>query len=60
MRRDTMEWDTLRFERADHDERVGFLILDRPPALNAVNDQLIADFKEACQTVHKPRMQQPS
>lgn len=46
-----MEWDTLRFERADQDERVGFLILDRPPALNAVNDQLIADFKEACQTV---------
>ena len=47
-----MEWDTLRFESAEQDERVGFLILDRPAALNAVNDQLIADFKQACDALH--------
>ena len=55
-----MEWDTLRFEyaeqgeqdkHAEQDERVGFLILDRPAALNAVNDQLIADFKAACDII---------
>ena len=46
-----MEWDTLRFEYAEQDERVGFLILDRPAALNAVNDQLIEDFKAACETI---------
>ena len=46
-----MEWDTLRFESAEQDERVGFLILDRPAALNAVNDQLIADFKAACEII---------
>ena len=44
-----MEWDTVRFETAEHDERVGFLVLDRPAVLNAVNDQLIADFKQACE-----------
>ena len=47
-----MEWATLRFEHAEQDERVGFLILDRPAALNAVNDQLIADFKQACDVIH--------
>lgn len=49
-----MEWDTLRFEYAEDpelDERVGFLILDRPAALNAVNDQLIEDFRAACGTI---------
>ena len=35
-----MEWDTIRFEK---DGQVGFLILDRPASLNAVNEQLIAD-----------------
>ena len=43
-----MEWDTVRFETAEHDERVGVVVLDRPAVLNAVNDQLIADFKLAC------------
>ena len=42
-----MEWDTLRFETAERDERVGLLVLDRPAVLNAVNAQLIADFQEA-------------
>ena len=51
LRRDIMEWETLRFERADQDDQVGVLILDRPPALNAVNEQLIADFKDACQII---------
>ena len=50
-----MEWDTVRFETAEHDERVGFLVLDRPAVLNAVNDQLIADFKQACDALrHAP------
>ena len=50
-----MEWDTLRFETAEHDERVGFLVLDRPAVLNAVNGQLIADFKQACSALqHAP------
>ena len=52
-----MEWDTLRFETAQHDERVGFLVLDRPAVLNAVNDQLIADFKQACEALqHAPAL----
>lgn len=40
-----MEWDTIRFER---DQHIGFLILDRPASLNAVNDQLILDMEAAC------------
>ena len=52
-----MEWDTVRFETAEHDERVGFLVLDRPAVLNAVNDQLIADFKQACDALrHAPSL----
>jgi enoyl-CoA hydratase/carnithine racemase len=43
-----MEWDTIRFEK---DAQVGFLILDRPASLNAVNDQLIADMEAACQAI---------
>jgi 2-(1,2-epoxy-1,2-dihydrophenyl)acetyl-CoA isomerase len=43
-----MEWDTIRFER---DNQIGFLILDRPASLNAVNDQLILDMEEACQAM---------
>jgi 2-(1,2-epoxy-1,2-dihydrophenyl)acetyl-CoA isomerase len=43
-----MEWDTIRFER---ENQVGFLILDRPASLNAVNDQLILDMEEACQAM---------
>jgi len=43
-----MEWDTLRFEK---DGQIGFLILDRPASLNAVNDQLIADLEEAAKTI---------
>ncbi|MGE0820713.1 MAG: enoyl-CoA hydratase/isomerase family protein [Candidatus Binatia bacterium] len=43
-----MEWDTIRWEK---EETVGFLILDRPASLNAVNDQLILDLEEACQTI---------
>lgn len=43
-----MEWDTLRFEKAD---QVGFLVLDRPASLNAVNEQLILDLEEACKTI---------
>jgi 2-(1,2-epoxy-1,2-dihydrophenyl)acetyl-CoA isomerase len=45
-----MEWDTIRFER---DQHVGSLILDRPASLNAVNDQLILDLKEACQRIQQ-------
>lgn len=40
-----MDWDTIRFER---NKQVGFLILDRPASLNAVNDQLILDMEAAC------------
>lgn len=43
-----MEWDTIRFEK---DGQVGFLILDRPASLNAVNEQLIADLEEACKAI---------
>lgn len=43
-----MEWDTLRFEK---EGPVGFLILDRPASLNAVNVQLILDFEEACKAI---------
>jgi 2-(1,2-epoxy-1,2-dihydrophenyl)acetyl-CoA isomerase len=43
-----MEWDTMRFEK---DGQVGFLILDRPASLNAVNDQMIADLEEACKNI---------
>lgn len=43
-----MEWDTLRFEK---DGQVGFLVLDRPASLNAVNDQLIADLEEAAKVI---------
>jgi enoyl-CoA hydratase/carnithine racemase len=45
-----MEWDTLRFERDGH---VGFLILDRPASLNAVNDQLILDMEAACEAMRQ-------
>lgn len=48
-----MEWDTLRFETAERDERVGLLVLDRPAVLNAVNAQLIADFQEACEALQR-------
>ena len=44
-----MEWDSLYIEKTDN---VAFLILDRSASLNAVNDQLIGDFEEACQTLH--------
>jgi enoyl-CoA hydratase/carnithine racemase len=43
-----MEWDTIRFES---EGPVGYLILDRPASLNAVNDQLISDIEEACKTI---------
>src|SRR5262245_47324984 len=43
-----MEWDTIRLEK---DEQIGFLILDRPASLNAVNDQLILDLEEACKAI---------
>ena len=43
-----MEWDTIRFEK---DGQVGSLILDRPASLNAVNEQMILDIKEACKTI---------
>jgi enoyl-CoA hydratase/carnithine racemase len=43
-----MEWDTLRFEK---NGQVGFLILDRPASLNAVNDQMVLDLEEACQAI---------
>ena len=43
-----MEWDTIRFEK---DGQVGFLILDRPASLNAVNEQMTRDLEEACRTV---------
>jgi enoyl-CoA hydratase/carnithine racemase len=43
-----MEWDTLRFEK---EGPIGFLILDRPASLNAVNGQLILDFEEACNAI---------
>lgn len=43
-----MEWDTLRFEK---EGPIGFLVLDRPASLNAVNGQLILDFEEACNTI---------
>jgi len=43
-----MEWDTIRLEI---EGQVGFLILDRPASLNAVNDQLILDLEEACKTI---------
>lgn len=45
-----MEWDTIRFER---EEQVGYVILDRPASLNAVNDQLILDLEAACQTIQR-------
>jgi enoyl-CoA hydratase/carnithine racemase len=45
-----MEWDTIRFER---DKQVGFLILDRPASLNAVNDQLILDMEDACTAIQQ-------
>jgi enoyl-CoA hydratase/carnithine racemase len=43
-----MEWDTLRYEKED---RVGYLVLDRPSVLNAVNDQMMVDLEEACQVI---------
>lgn len=43
-----MEWDTIRLEK---DGQIGFLILDRPASLNAVNDQLITDLEEACKAI---------
>lgn len=43
-----MEWDTLRYEKED---RVGYLVLDRPSVLNAVNDQMAADLEEACRVI---------
>jgi 2-(1,2-epoxy-1,2-dihydrophenyl)acetyl-CoA isomerase len=43
-----MEWDTIRFEK---EGQVGFLILDRPASLNAVNEQLIQDLEDACETI---------
>jgi len=43
-----MEWDTIRFEK---DGQVGFLILDRPASLNAVNEQMISDLEEACKVI---------
>ena len=43
-----MEWDSLYIEKTDN---VAFLTLDRSASLNAVNDQLIGDFEEACQTL---------
>jgi 2-(1,2-epoxy-1,2-dihydrophenyl)acetyl-CoA isomerase len=45
-----MEWDTIRFER---EQQVGFLILDRPASLNAVNDQLILDMEAACTAIRQ-------
>ena len=45
-----MEWDTIRLEK---EGQIGFLILDRPASLNAVNDQLIIDLEEACQTIQE-------
>ena len=47
-----MEWDSLYIEKTDN---VAFLILDRSASLNAVNDQLIADLEEACQTLDADR-----
>jgi enoyl-CoA hydratase/carnithine racemase len=44
-----MEWDTLRLEKQ---AQVGFLVLDRPASLNAVNEQLILDLEDACKAVH--------
>ncbi len=43
-----MEWDTIRVEK---EGPLGFLILDRPASLNAVNDQLISDLEEACKAI---------
>jgi enoyl-CoA hydratase/carnithine racemase len=43
-----MEWDTIRLEK---EGQIGFLILDRPASLNAVNDQLILDLEEACKAL---------
>ncbi len=43
-----MEWDTIRFEK---DGQVGFLILDRPASLNAVNEQMILDLAEAAKAI---------
>ena len=43
-----MEWDTIRLEK---EGQIGFLILDRPASLNAVNDQLILDLEEACKAI---------
>lgn len=43
-----MKWDTLRYEKED---RVGYLVLDRPSVLNAINDQMIADLEEACRVI---------
>jgi|SRR5581483_7524524 len=43
-----MEWDTIRLEKT---EKVGYMILDRPASLNAVNDQLISDLEEACNAI---------
>ena len=43
-----MEWDTIRLEK---EGQIGFLILDRPASLNAVNDQLILDLEESCKAV---------
>jgi 2-(1,2-epoxy-1,2-dihydrophenyl)acetyl-CoA isomerase len=43
-----MEWDTIRFENGG---QVGFLFLDRPASLNAVNEQMILDLEEACKVI---------
>jgi enoyl-CoA hydratase/carnithine racemase len=43
-----MEWDTIRFEKKG---QVGFLILDRPASLNAVNEQMILDLAEAAKAI---------
>ncbi len=45
-----MEWDTIRFEQ---NKQIGFLILDRPASLNAVNDQLILDIESACTAIQQ-------
>ncbi len=47
-----MEWDTIRFER---DQQVGFLVLDRPASLNAVNEQLILDMEDACKAIQQEK-----
>jgi enoyl-CoA hydratase/carnithine racemase len=50
-----MEWSTLRYEKED---RVAYVVLDRPSVLNAVNNQMGADLAETCRLIAEDKSTQ--